>query len=132
MIFPGSHTPHWELVRAGADGWFSDAALRGGYVASTFFSAPKAAVMILEASGHSLVYVDHEPRAGEASTTGFVQLPVQVREGQNAVLFQAGRGRLKARLIAPKAPAFLSTVDATTPEVFFPVNQRRPRLPSSS
>ena len=67
MIFPGGRTPHWELVKAGADGWFSDAALRGGYVASTF-SAPKAAVMILEASADSLVYVDHEPRAGETST----------------------------------------------------------------
>ncbi len=116
VIFPGGRTPRWELVKAGADGWFSDAALRGGYVASTF-SAPKAAVMILEASGHSLVYVDHEPRAGDIYETGFVQLPVRVREGQNTVLFQAGRGRLKARLIAPKALAFLSTADVTTPDL---------------
>ena len=42
---------------------FPDPALRGGYVASTFSSADDG-VMMLEASGHSMVYVDREPRGG--------------------------------------------------------------------
>ncbi len=116
VVFSAGRTEHWEPVKAGADGWFSHPALRGGYFASSFSSA-KAAVMILEASGHSTVYAGGEPRAGDVYETGFVQLPVQVREGQNVVLFQAGRGRLKARLTTPKAPAFLSTADATTPDL---------------
>jgi len=116
VVFSGGRTGNWEPVKAGADGWFSHPALRGGYFASTF-SWAKAGVMILEASGHSLVYANGEPRAGDIYETGFVQLPVRVRAGQNAVLFQAGRGRLKARLIAPKAPAFFNTADATTPDL---------------
>jgi pimeloyl-ACP methyl ester carboxylesterase len=114
--FSGGHKENWEPVNAAADGWFSHPALRGGYLASTF-SSPKTTVMILEACGHSLVYANREPRAGDIYETGYVQLPVQVLEGQNAILFQAGRGRLKARLIAPKAPAYLNTADVTTPDL---------------
>ena len=109
---PGGQAKKWEPVKAGADGWFSGAALRGGYVASSF-SAAEASVMMLEASGHAMVYVDGEPRAGDLYSTGYVQLPVRVRKGQNSLLFQVGRGRLKARLTKPKAAAFFSTADMT-------------------
>ena len=116
VVFSGGRTEHWKPIKVGDDGWFSSPASRGGYVAATFSSAT-AGIMILEASGHSVTYFDREPRAGDIYQTGFVHLPVRVRAGQNQVLFQAGRGRLKARLIAPKAPAFLSTADATTPDL---------------
>ena len=108
VMFPEGQSKKWEPVKAGGDGWFSGAALRGGYLA-TSFSAPEASVMMLEAAGHGMVYADGEPRAGDLYSTGYVQLPVRVRKGQNALLFQVGRGRLKARLTKPKAAAFFST-----------------------
>ena len=37
--------------------------------------------------------------------------------GQNTLLFQVGRGRLKARLTKPRAAAFLSTADVTLPDL---------------
>ena len=116
VMFPGGQAKKWEPVKAGADGWFSGAALRGGYLA-TSFSAPEASVMMLEAAGHGMVYADGEPRAGDLYSTGYVHLPVRVRKGQNALLFQVGRGRLKARLTKPKAAAFFSTADMTIPDL---------------
>ena len=58
---PGGRPARWESVKAGADGWFSHPSLRGGYIAFTVPSA-EASVMMLEASGHSLVYAGGEPR----------------------------------------------------------------------
>jgi pimeloyl-ACP methyl ester carboxylesterase len=116
VTFPGGQAKKWEPVKTGADGWFSGGALRGGYLA-TSFAAQEASVMMLEAAGHGMVYVDGEPRAGDLYSTGYVRLPVRVRKGPNALLFQVGRGRLKAKLTKPTAVAFFSTADMTIPDL---------------
>lgn len=116
VAFPGGQTRKWDPVKAGADGWFSGGALRGSYLA-TSLSAPEATVMILEAAGHERVYVDGEPHAGDPYSTGYVHLPVRLRQGQNALLFQVGRGRLNAKLTKPRAAAFFSTADVTIPDL---------------
>jgi pimeloyl-ACP methyl ester carboxylesterase len=116
LASPGGQARKWEPVKTGPDGWFSAGALRGGYLATSFY-APEATVMILEAAGHEMVYADGEPRAGDVYSTGYVHLPLRVRTGQNALLFQVGRGRLKARLTKPRASAFFSTADTTIPDL---------------
>ena len=116
VAYPGGQTKKWEPVKAGDDGWFSERDLRGGYLAVSF-SAGDDAVMMLESAGHALVYAGGEPRGGDIYSNGYVHLPVHVRKGQNALLFQVGRGRLKARLTRPKAPAFLSVADVTLPDM---------------
>jgi pimeloyl-ACP methyl ester carboxylesterase len=116
VTFPGGQAKKWGPVKTEADGWFSGGALRGGYLAASF-SAPEASVMMLEAAGHGMVYADGEPRAGDLYSTGYVRLPVRVRKGRNALLFQVGRGRLKAKLTKPSAAAFFSTADVTIPDL---------------
>ena len=117
MTHSGGGQPRkWEAAKAGDDGWFSGGDLRGGYLAASF-SVDADSVMMLEAVGHATVYAGGEPRAGDTYSTGYVHLPVQVRKGQNALLFQVGRGKLKARLSKPKAPAFLSVADVTLPDM---------------
>ncbi len=116
VAYPGGQTKKWEPVKAGDDGWFSERDLRGGYLAASF-SAGDDAVMMLESAGHAMVYASGEPRGGDIYSNGYVHLPVHVRKGQNALLFQVGRGRLKARLTRPKAPAFLSVADVTLPDM---------------
>ena len=106
VTLSGGQPRKWELVKAAADGWFSGPALRGGYLA-TSFSAADDSVMMLESAGHAMVYASGEPRAGDIYSNGYVNLPVQIRKGQNVLLFQVGRGRLKARLTRPKGTAFL-------------------------
>ncbi len=112
----GGQLKKWEPVKAGADGWFTGGALNGGYLAASF-TAPEAAVMMLEAAGHGMVYAGGEPRAGDPYSTGYVHLPVRVRKGSNTLLFQVGRGKLKARLTKPKLAAFLSAADMTLPDL---------------
>ena len=96
---------------------FREAALRGGYLAARSHAADDS-VMMLEAAGHAMVYAGGEPRGGDIYSNGYVHLPVQVRKGQNALLFQVGRGRLKARLTKPKAAGVLEhgRCDASRPQ----------------
>jgi poly(3-hydroxybutyrate) depolymerase len=106
----------WQTVKAGADGGFAGPNFHGGYVASSITSRSDT-VMMLEASGHSITYVNQDPRAGDPYATSHVQLPVRLRKGLNAFLFQAREGRLNAKLTAPKAPVFFNTADATLPDL---------------
>ncbi len=116
LVLPEGGSRTWEAARAGEDGWLEHSALRGGY-ACWAVALPAGGVRILEASGHAMVYVNGEPRAGDPYSTGIVRLPVLLRRGENHLLFQGGRGRLRARLAAPPAPLFLDTADATLPDL---------------
>lgn len=106
----------WETVRAGEDGWFQHPAMQGGYAFVRVSSASERA-MILEATGHNMVYVNGEPRVGDPYQYGYVRLPVRLRAGDNDLLFHCGRGRLRVRLTTPTAPAMLHTGDMTLPDL---------------
>jgi dienelactone hydrolase len=106
----------WESLRGGKDGVFEHESLKGGYA---FFSVrnDEARVMLLEASGHQMVYVNGEPRAGDPYQAGNVRLPVSLRKGDNELLFYVGRGKLKARLVPPRTLVSLDASDMTLPDV---------------
>jgi poly(3-hydroxybutyrate) depolymerase len=72
--------------------------------------------MLLEATGHSMLYVNDEPCVGDPYETGWVRLPILLRAGANGFLFQCGRRQVRVRLIAPQAPALLDVRDATVPD----------------
>ena len=116
VALPDGSVREWRSLAVGSDGWFSGSALRGGY-AYVAVPSDSERVMILEASGHAMVYVNGEPRAGDVYATGYVRLPVLLRAGTNHLLFQAGRGRLRVRLVRPRAPAMLDGADATLPDL---------------
>jgi hypothetical protein len=104
----------WKEARA-RDGALDHNSLRGGYFYwQVTVDAPR--VMLLEARGHDLVYVNGEPRAGDPYRYGLLPLPVRLRAGANDLLFHCGRGHLDARLTAPHAPVLLDTRDLTTPD----------------
>ncbi|MHC4209489.1 MAG: hypothetical protein ACYSWT_07215 [Planctomycetota bacterium] len=106
----------WIETTAGDDGWLTGEALRGGYVLFTVESETER-VMILHARGHSLVYVNGEPRGGDPYGFGFVRLPVKLKAGANELLFRVGRGRLWARLLEPRAPIMVAAGDRTLPDL---------------
>ena len=106
----------WEPAVAKADGSFTNAALRGGYVYLPFVSdSPR--VMLLQATGHTLVYVNGEPRAGDPYQNGSVSLPVLLRPGTNEFLFNVSRGALRVRLVPPARPLALDLRDTTWPDL---------------
>ena len=116
VTLPDGSTRAWEPLGAREDGWFEHEALGGGYAAFSV-EAEAARVMLLEASGHNMVYVNGEPRMGDPYQTGYVRLPILLRQGPNELLFLCGRGRLRVALATPKAAAMLSTGDLTLPDL---------------
>lgn len=106
----------WQLIQADADGWLKGSAMRGDYAYVPVYRE-RAGVLLLEAAGHSMVYVNGEPRAGDVYETGYVHLPVQLDAGTNDFLFVSGRGRLKVSLVEPRAQVMLDVADPTLPDL---------------
>jgi dienelactone hydrolase len=106
----------WQAVTTNKDGWFSNAALRGGY-AYVPVIVESECVMLLEAQGNNLTYVNGEPRAGDPYEYGYARLPVALRAGTNDFLFQCSRGRFKFKLVAPRLPVALDSSDTTLPDL---------------
>jgi dienelactone hydrolase len=106
----------WSEVELDDRGRISDPALRGGY-AFWQFESPREQTMILRARGHSLVYVNGELRGGDVYDYGYLHLPVQVRQGVNELLFAVARGQFQARLTPPPRDVYLTTQDATLPDL---------------
>lgn len=106
----------WTEAVADKDGWFSGPALHGGWA---YFSAEVEAprILLFNASGQSMGYVNGEPRAGDLYQYGYVETPVLLHPGRNDFLMAAGRGRLRARLHEPRAPVAFNPGDATTPDL---------------
>ncbi len=105
----------WESVVARPDGTFTNAAARGGYLLLRY-EAAEDEVRLLKASGHSMVYVNGEPRVGDPYQNGSVSLPVALRRGPNEFLFASGRGGLRARLTLPGRPIAIDLRDTTLPD----------------
>ena len=113
---PNGQTAEWQTISTNKDGWFQDRALRGGY-AYVPFNAESNCVMLLEADGDSLAYVNGEPRVGDPYQYGYVHLPVSLHAGTNDLLFVCGRGRLKVKLVQPSEPISLNLGDTTFPDL---------------
>ena len=113
---PDGEKRPWTEATAGEDGWLSHDALRGGY-ACWSVDSPGRRIMILDAAGHRMVYVNGVPRGGDVYGNGWTQLPVLLREGRNDLLFHCARGRLRARLHEPKADAYFELREPTLPDL---------------
>src|SRR5580700_6056029 len=106
----------WEKLSPAKDGSYQNRALNGGYA---FFSvvSPNDRVMVLEASGHGMVWVNGEPRAGDPYSYGYVHVPVELKQGPNQFLFTVARGALTAKLTVPPASLFFNAADITVPDL---------------
>ncbi len=104
----------WKSVKADDKGTFPGE--RAGWVLCTVASEAER-VMVLEARGHMMVYMNGEPRMGDPYSTGYVRLPVLMKKGENRLLFaSAGRGGMSARLVAPAGDFELIDSDLTLPD----------------
>lgn len=91
----------WEAARGNENGEVRHAALAGGYLWWTVKSEVEEP-RVLVAQGHIGVYVNGEPRFGDPYNTGYVQLPVLLKKGENHLVFRAIRGFVSARLVDAK------------------------------
>jgi dienelactone hydrolase len=123
LPLPDESSAEWRQVKANEEGAFDGASFRGGYFHASV-SSLRPRPMILEASGHGMVYVNGAPRAGDPYGYGYLRLPVTLRQGDNSFLFAAGRGAFRARLVPPRADAQLDTGDLTVPDVLIGPSER--------
>ena len=110
----------WRRVAADTNGLFSGPGLSGGYLFAICHS-DHGQPALLEAAGHSMVYVNGAPRAGDIYSSGITLLPVLLKAGENEFLFQTGRGQLRARLLPARSRALFNPHDMTLPD-FHPEN----------
>ena len=110
-------TFEWREATADKDGWIGGDGLAGGYALATVES-PTDRVMILEAAGHGMVFVNGEPRAGDPYEYGYVRLPVLLKKGSNELLFTIARGRMRAKLVVSSKEGVYSDPggDVTAPD----------------
>ncbi len=113
---PDGSSRTWEPVTAGENATFQHRALRGGYLYS-MIPSDEDRLMILDAAGHSMVYVNGEPRTGDLYSNGWVRVPILLRAGNNDLLFSVARGELRAKLVAPKGTAQFDLADTTLPDL---------------
>ncbi|HEX5471791.1 MAG TPA: hypothetical protein VFW73_07880, partial [Lacipirellulaceae bacterium] len=111
---PDGKLSMWSAVKAGDDGTLVTEKLRGGYALTTFDSTAER-VMMLDATGDAMVYVNGEPHAGDPYNLGWLRLPVMIHKGKNTLLFHLGADKLKVRLAAPEKAVFFSDKDGTLP-----------------
>ncbi len=116
----------WRSISADEKGWFSDSILRNCYVYASVV-VPSDRVMILEAMGDEMVYVNGSPRSGNPYCLkdiwesweprfDYSHLPVNLKKGKNELLFRCSRGRLKAQFYPPLRSVMFNTRDITTPD----------------
>lgn len=117
---PDGKEVKWEAVQGNDKGEVRHASLSGGYLWWTVKSEAEQ-TRVLVAQGHIGVYVNGEPRFGDPYSTGYVQLPVQLKAGDNHFVFRAIRGFVSARLEPAesdgKQKVFIQTSDMTLPDL---------------
>jgi dienelactone hydrolase len=105
----------WREIHAADDGAFNE--VNPGSYILVHIASPDDRVMMLDAAGHSVVYVNGEPRMGDPYGLGYVVLPVHLHAGANTLLFGGVRGGLHAALHPVSADIIISDQDLTLPDL---------------
>ena len=121
LPLPSGKSLTWSKLSPGKDGGYESSLLNGG---RAFFVIPcqEDRVMVLEASGHTMVWVNGEPRVGDPYSHQYVHVPIQVKKGANEFVFTVGRGELRAKLTPPPGDVFFNTADTTLPDLIVGTN----------
>ncbi len=106
----------WQAATTGKDGALDRPEARNGYVDWPVVCV-REETMLLEAAGHSCVYVNGEIHAGDPYAYGYFHLPVHLHAGTNDLLFQCSRGGFRAKLIRGIDPLMIETSDPTLPDI---------------
>jgi poly(3-hydroxybutyrate) depolymerase len=110
----------WQPVKSDEEGSFAGRAINNGYLYVSY-NSPKEQTAILNIAGHQMVYVNGTPHAGDMYRYGWMYVPVALHKGVNDFYIRTGRsyGRMgiKAQLIFPEKPVYISTADSTLPFV---------------
>ena len=113
----GDNEATWEKITVGENGYFNSRKFRGGYLYIQYES-PVKKIMILEATGHTMAFINGVPREGDHYNFSYSQIPVSIKAGMNHFFFIGGRfPMIKVILTEPVAEAMISARDLTLPDL---------------
>jgi pimeloyl-ACP methyl ester carboxylesterase len=114
----------WEAIEADTAGIFrSD--LNRAYV-YTEFESPEETIALLDATGHTRVFVNGLPREGDHYDYGYTLIPFKLEKGLNQFVYTYGRfGRASSKIILPEKPVQFTPRDLTLPSIILGANQER-------
>lgn len=117
-VFIDSIDKTWNIIKADSNHNFRSPFLGSGYLYLTYQS-PKAQHAVLVATGHSMIYVNGAPHAGDMYRYGWMNIPINLKKGLNEIYIRsAGMGRfasVTARLEFPTKNIAILTKDPTLP-----------------
>ncbi|GAO29834.1 alpha/beta hydrolase-fold protein [Geofilum rubicundum] len=116
--YPGTDAPlKWRAISADTAQVFRDRNLRRGYL-YTSFDAPVEEVVLLEATGHTRVYINGMVQEGDHYDFGYTLIPFRLKKGTNQFIYTPGRfGRVAAKLVVPAQEVMLINRDLTLPDI---------------
>ncbi|MFM7932214.1 MAG: hypothetical protein ACKO9Q_31245, partial [Pirellula sp.] len=85
--------PPWKKFAADEQGGFAGRELFGGTLAVRV-EVPTQGIWLLDAQGHGSVRIDGAQRVGDVYSNGSVEIPVELKAGENWLLLSSGRGRI--------------------------------------
>jgi pimeloyl-ACP methyl ester carboxylesterase len=117
----------WKKINGGENGWFIDTSLYNSYVYFPYESS-KDDIVLLEAMGNSMVYVNRTPRSGNPYRFkdtyepwdvrfDYSLIPVKLKKGKNELLFKCDRKTLKVKIHHGKKGIIFNETDLTVPDI---------------
>jgi pimeloyl-ACP methyl ester carboxylesterase len=119
--FPGQATDNnsdatvWSAIETNEEEQFQNRQLRNSYV-YTSIESEREEVVLLDARGHTRVYINGLPYEGDHYDFGYTLIPFKLRKGLNEFIYTPGRfGRVTSKLVAPSKPVQFTRRDMTLP-----------------
>lgn len=110
----------WRAINADSTFTFKGEGLDEGYI-YLYYDSEKEQTALLNVAGHSMLFFNGIPHAGDIYNYGWLYSPVQLKKGRNEILVRSSRwtkwNGLKAQLLFPANPISMSTADATLPHI---------------
>ncbi|HMA62725.1 MAG TPA: prolyl oligopeptidase family serine peptidase, partial [bacterium] len=125
--FNENESSQWKKIEADSAGWFQSKKLRNAYVYVNY-KVDKDQVVLLEGMGHRKVYINGIPRIGNRYQLkdesepwepqyGYSFMPVKLKKGDNHLVFNASRGRLKIKFRKLRSALMINPNDPTFPDI---------------
>ncbi len=113
---PGRPVLKWDAIEVDSTGYFAGG-LGRAYV-YTEFDSPAGQVALLEATGHTRVFVNGLPREGDHYDYNQTLIPFKLKKGQNQFVYTYGRfGKVSSKIVIPRKEVMFSKRDMTLPSI---------------
>ncbi len=105
----------WEKIETNEEDRFQDPLLRNSYVYTSIESSHEE-IVLLDARGHTRVYINGMPYEGDHYDFGYTLIPFKLKRGLNEFIYTPGRfGRVTSKLVEPSRPVQFTRRDMTLP-----------------